>query len=46
MARSHDRARYGAVHTAIALTRSLVAMTREPMPTPRHARRETPWSTR
>jgi len=44
--RRHDRARFGAVRTALALSRSLAAMTREPMPTPRHARRETPWSTR
>lgn len=44
--RAHERAPYGAVRSVVILVRSLAAMTREPMPTPRHARRETPRSPR
>lgn len=44
--RNHDRSRYGTAQTAFILFRSLAAMTREPMPTPRHARYETPRSAR
>lgn len=44
--RAHDRSRYGTFRTAVVLVRSLAAITREPMPTPRHARHDTPRSAR
>lgn len=50
MTRLHDRARFGAVRTVLVFARSAYAMTREPMPTPRHARQphatDTPRSAR